>query len=204
MAKRGRPPKKKTEEVAKVEESKVEETKEEVEVQDEKEETKEDKRPNLNVSPPVSQSKQQRDLNEMIPVKNISNSSLIYISKNNPGYRVDWDGFGEEVYMEYKELINMRGSQRRFFEEPWIVCDWDVLEDLRVDKYYENLIDLDDINTIFDLTTDKLAEKLRKLPTGIRRLIADRAYELVRNGELDSMSKIRKIEQILDIELGTS
>lgn len=210
MAKRGRPPKDKTKEEIVVEtEEKVEDVKAETKTEPKKvekkvEEKKEDTRPNLNVSKPSSVSKESRDLNEMIPVKNITNSSLVYISKNNHGLRIDWTEFGEEVYIEYKELVNMRGSQRRFFEQPWIVCDWEVLEDLRVDQYYKDLIDLDNLDDIFALEPSALGTKLEKLPRGVRQLVADRANELVRNKELDSMNKIRKIEQVLKIDLGVS
>lgn len=208
MAKRGRPPKDtKKEETVGTEEAveKKVETKTKTEPKKvEKVEKKEDARPNLNVSKPSSVSKEARDLNEMIPVKNITNSSLVYISKNNHGLRIDWTEFGEEVYIEYKELINMRGSQRRFFEQPWIVCDWEVLEDLRVDQYYKDLIDLDNLDDIFDLDPEALGTRLEKLPRGVRQLVADRANELVRNKELDAMNKIRKIEQVLKIDLGVS
>lgn len=209
MAKRGRPPKnkKKEEEVVQSEETTEVETEKSEKPEEEvkpKESKKKNDKPNLNVSKPSSQKAKKRDLNEMIPVKNITNSSLVYVSKNNPGFRVDWMEFGEEVHIEYKELINMRGSQRRFFEEPWIVCDWEVLEDLGVDKYYKDLIDLDDIDKVFDYSDEKMSEVLRKLPKGARTLVADRAFELVRSKELDSMNKIRKIEQILKIDLGLS
>ena len=63
--------------------------------------------------------REQRDMNEMISVVCITNTPLVYESKNQIGYRVDWDGFLQENWIEYKELINMRSSQRAFFEQPW-------------------------------------------------------------------------------------
>jgi hypothetical protein len=145
--------------------------------------------------------KKERDLNEMIRVVNITNSKLVYISKTSPGYRIDWDEYLDENWMEYKELINMRNSQRRFFEEPWIICDWDVLEDLRVDKYYKNIIDLENLDDVFKKSPDELAKILDVVPNGIKKLIADRAYELRREKKLDSLSIIETIEKKLNIDL---
>lgn len=148
-----------------------------------------------------SKIKKQRDMNELIRVINITNSRLTYISKSQNGYRIDWDQFGEENWIEYKELLNMRGSQRKFFEEPWIMCDFDVLEDLKVDKYYKNIIDLDNLDTVFNKSAKELEKTLKIVPNGIKKLIVDRAIELIKNKALDRISVIETIEKTLNIEL---
>ena len=56
----------------------------------------------------------KRDMDELISVVCITNTPLVYVSKNQVGYRVDWGGFLEENWIEYRELINMRNSQRAF------------------------------------------------------------------------------------------
>lgn len=145
--------------------------------------------------------KKERDLNEMIKVVNITNSKLVYISKTSPGYRIDWDEYLDENWMEYKELINMRNSQRRFFEEPWIICDWEVLQDLRVEKYYKNIIDLENLDDVFKKSSEELSKILEIVPNGIKKLIADRAFELRREKKLDSLSVIETIEKKLNIDL---
>jgi len=150
---------------------------------------------------PKQQIKKQRDLNEMIRVVNITNSKLTYISRTSPGYQIDWDEFLDENWMEYKELINMRNSQRLFFEEPWVMCDWEVLEDLRIDKYYKNIVDLENLDTIFTKSIEELKQTLKIVPNGIKKLIADRAFELRREKKLDSISVIEVIEKTLNIDL---
>ena len=145
--------------------------------------------------------KQQRDMNEMISVVCITNTTLVYESKNQIGYRVDWDGFLQENWIEYKELINMRNSQRAFFEQPWVICDWDVLVDLKVDNYYKNIIDLEDLDSVFEKSSEELEKTLKIVPAGIKKLIVDRAFELRREKKLDSLSTIETIEKTLNIDL---
>lgn len=145
--------------------------------------------------------RKQRDMNEMISVVCITNTTLVYESKNQIGHRVDWDGFLQDNWIEYKELINMRNSQRAFFEQPWVICDWDVLVDLKVDHYYKNIIDLEDLDSVFQKTSEELEKTLKIVPTGIRKLIVDRAFELRRDKELDSLSTIETIEKTLNIDL---
>lgn len=149
----------------------------------------------------VSKVREKRDVNELINVVCITNSPLVYESKNQVGYRVDWGGYLQENWIEYKELINMRSSQRIFFEEPWIICDWDVLVDLKVDHYYKNIIDLENLDDVFKLPTEKLVETLKIVPSGIKGLIVDRAFELRREKVLDSLSVIETIENTLGIDL---
>jgi len=148
------------------------------------------------------ETKKQRDMNEMVSVVCITNTPLIYESRSQRGYRVDWDGFLQENWMEYKELINMRGSQKAFFEEPWIICDWDVLVDLKVDHYYKNIIDLENLDDIFTKSPEELEKTLKIVPKGIKKLIVDRAFELRREKKLDSLSVIEVIEKTLNIDLG--
>lgn len=145
--------------------------------------------------------KKQRDMNEMINVICITNTPLVYVSKNQMGYRVDWEGYLAENWMEYKELVNMRNSQRSFFTEPWIICDWDVLEDLKVEQYYKNIIDLKNLDDIFKKEPEELEEILNVVPRGIKTLIVDRAFELRKDKKLDSISVVETIEKTLNVDL---
>ena len=143
----------------------------------------------------------QRDMNELIKVVCITNAPLVYESRSQLGYRVYWDGYLSEAWMEYKELINMRNTYRAFFERPWIICDWDVLEDLRVEQYYKNIIDLENLDDVFKKTPKELEKTLKEIPDGIKALIVDRAFELRREKKLDSLSVIETIEKTLNVDL---
>lgn len=146
--------------------------------------------------------KKKRDMDELISVICITNTPLVYESKSQVGYRIEWGGFLEENWMEYRELINMRNSQRLFFEEPWIICDWDVLEDLNVTHYYKNIIDLENLDDVFFKKSPKELEKTLKIvPSGIKKLIQDRAFELRREKKLDSLNVIETIENTLNVDL---
>lgn len=149
----------------------------------------------------TSNVRHQRDMNELIRVVCITNAPLVYESRSQLGYRVYWDGYLSEAWMEYKELINMRNTYRAFFERPWIICDWDVLEDLRVEQYYKNIIDLENLDDVFKKTPKELEKTLKEVPDGIKALIVDRAFELRREKKLDSLSVIETIEKTLNVDL---
>lgn len=145
--------------------------------------------------------RKKRDMNELVSVVCITNTPLIYESRSQIGYRIEWGGFLEENWIEYKELVNMRNSQRAFFEEPWIICEWDVLEDLRVTNYYKNIIDLENLDDLFKKEPEDLKNTLKIAPIGVKKLILDRAFELRRDKQLDSLNIIETIEETLNVDL---
>ncbi len=174
---KGRPPAKKTEPEV-VKEVKVEETP---------------------VEKPKKVIKRQRDLNEMIDVKCIVQGGLNFITST--GLEVVWDKYGDTYPLEYKELLYMMNKFKRFFEEPWVIMEEDVIKDLHATHFYKHLIDYEDIDSIFAKTPDQVKDLLSKVPEGTKRLIADRATDALRNGTLDSLKVVEVLQKALNIEL---
>lgn len=144
--------------------------------------------------------KKQRDLNELIPVKCIANGGLVYKTSN--GLIIQWDNYGDINYVEYKELIHMFSRYKRFFTEPWIIMDIDVLEDLHVMYYYKDILGfLDDIDSLFNKNPNEFKDILTKVPDGVKRLIADRATKLIKDNKIDSLQMVKIIQDVLQIEL---
>lgn len=127
---------------------------------------------------------------------------FIYKSSLNPGYVVEWSGLGEIQEMEYRELVSMRGNQRRFFEENWILIDDPaVIKKLGVGRYYQNSLSTDDFEDVFNMSADEIKEIVPTLPGGTKDAIASEAKKKIDSGELDSRSAIKALEDSLDVEL---
>jgi len=143
--------------------------------------------------------KKQRDLNEMIDVKCIVQGGLNFITST--GLEVVWGKYGDIYPLEYKELLYMMNKYKRFFEEPWVIMEQDVIEDLHATHFYKNLIDYNEIDSIFTKTPEQVKDILSKVPEGTKRLIADRASSALRNGKLDSLKVVEVLQKELNIEL---
>ena len=85
-------------------------------------------------------------LDTMVTVVCNTIGGATYISKKASGYIVEWEDFGSEEYMELGELVAMRNTDRRFFEDNWITLEdtdeYDAMqlyEFLKVAKYYKNV-----------------------------------------------------------------
>jgi len=148
---------------------------------------------------PKKKIKEQRNLNELIEVKCIVHGGLYYVTSE--GFEVVWPNYGDINYLEYKELMHMAGKAKRFFIEPWIIMEQDILEDLRVAHHYKKMIDYENIDAIFKKSTEELKKVLPSLPDGTKRLIADRATSMIKEGKLDSLKTIEVLQTELKVDL---
>lgn len=147
----------------------------------------------------VKKYKRQRDLNEMVEVKCIVHGGLNFVTST--GLEVVWANYGDVYPLEFKELIYMMNKYKRFFEEPWVIMEQDVLEDLHATHFYKNIINYDEIDSVFTKTPEQVKDILNKVPEGTKRLIADRASNALRKGTLDSLKVIEILQKELNIEL---
>lgn len=138
----------------------------------------------------------------LIPVMNITAHGLVYLSRRT-GAEWNWERYGDIEYVEMQELLTMRNSQRRFLDEPWIlIMDEEVVHYLGLEKMYEKMVHPDNIESVFKMNNEKFKEVLDSAPKGIAQLIVGRAVEKVANGELDSMYKIKLLNEKFNIHLG--
>jgi hypothetical protein len=145
------------------------------------------------------------DLTRMICVKNIARGKLVYKSKRQLGYTLEWDKKGDINYIELGEFINLKNTDRRFITEPWIrIVEDDEVEILKyanILQHYKEIIGIDNVSEILKLDFERFKKKFDKLPDGYKNTVAEYAAEMIRNGELDSIKIKNYIEEVMDIDL---
>ena len=153
------------------------------------------------------QSSAKIPLDTIVPVVCNVVGGAIYESQKIKGYTVYWDAFGSVEYMELSELVSMRNTSRRFFEDNWIVLgDTDeytaiqLYEFLKVSKLYENVFTPENIDSIFDLDANSIIKTISTLSKGMKSTIATRAKEKIDAKELDSNNKIEALETALNVK----
>lgn len=143
----------------------------------------------------------QIELNEMICLRSVTKGGLTYISPKT-GMEVTWDDYNTEEYIEYGEILTMKSSKPRFLTEPFVVIDdVEVAEKLGYQKMYDEMLDVDNLDSFYKSTIEEMEEQLEKSPKGIKRLIGDKAREQIKDGELVDIRKIKLLEDELKIEL---
>ena len=144
----------------------------------------------------------QIDENELIPCRSMTKGILYYKSKRT-GTIYEWADYGDVTYIEFKELQNMLGSDGKAFVHQllFVIEDEDVVKALRLQKFYENYQEIDNLSDLFYLDNDILVDVLKNLPHGLKESAKAVAVQEVRNGNQDSASKIRTMEEGLGVEL---
>ena len=106
--------------------------------------------------------------------------------------------------MELGELVAMRNTDRRFFEDNWIVLEdtdeYDAMqlyEFLKVSKYYNNVFTSRNVDELFSYSKDKIAKTISTLSRGMKETIAARAKQKLDENTLD-----KNIIDILESSLG--
>jgi len=141
------------------------------------------------------------DKNELIPVMNITNGPLLYKSLKT-GMSVKFEQYGDVEYLEVGELLTMRSSQKRYLEEPWmLIMDEEIVNYLGLDKLYKKLISPQNVDKIFTFDQPTFQEIIENAPMGYNQLIISRAKQRLKDGSLDSLAKIKILEEKFNIQL---
>lgn len=136
-----------------------------------------------------------------VTVRNGFQGRLVYQSRKT-GEMFVWDNFGDEQDMELRELKNAKNSYKKFFINNWFMFDDDWIVDyLGVRQFYKNAVSIDDFDKIFKQKPDELKKTISEMSEGQKQSVAYRARTLISNGEIDSLSVVSTLEELLGTEL---
>lgn len=134
----------------------------------------------------------------------------VYISRKG-GYTVEWDDIGGIEYMELSELQSMRNTDKRFFEDSWIVVvdaedsngneysPREIYEFLRVAQYYEGVYTPETIEEIFNKTSIEIIRDITPLSVGMKNTISTYAKKKYDADDID-LNIVNALEQALGIQ----
>lgn len=137
---------------------------------------------------------------------------LIYVN-GRTGDTFLWDNFGDYQALTMGDLRAMRGSQNKFFSNNYIFIDHveeegyqdvtpeEVYKLLGVSQYYKDILSPENFTEIFTLSESEMRKRLLRLGVGAKTNVIVAANEAIKRGDLDSLKKIRMIEELLNCEL---
>lgn len=143
--------------------------------------------------------KQTFEMNELVIVRNATQGKLVIYDSD--GFANIFDDFGYSLEMEYKELLRLKKQSINMFKQNYIEISPVVAKSLGVDKFYQNALSIDSFDEIFELNEDDLKKKILSLNDSTKRSVGLRAVTLIENGQLDSLKKIKTLEDALGYKL---
>ena len=105
--------------------------------------------------------------------------------------------------MEYQDLQALKSTRSSYLYKPrFIIEDEELIEQWSGDfkKMYDEIVTMD-VEALFRLPIGQLKSKLKKAPAGVQLAVKNMAGEKIMNGTLDSIAKIKAIDEVLDTQL---
>ena len=154
------------------------------------------------VKKPIAKEVKKYAPTDMIRCRSITYGELLLTgAKTKWLYR--WANYGDVTEMEYQDLQALRSTRSSYLFKPrFIIEDEDLVEQWKSDfgSMYEDII-ATDVEAMFKLPPAQLRAKLKKAPTGIQQAVKNLAGEKIMNGSLDSLAKIKAIDEVLGTQL---
>lgn len=149
----------------------------------------------------------QKSARKYAPTDRIPCRSLTYgeLLLTGPKTRLlhTWSNYGDVTEMEYQDLQALKSTRSSYLYKPrFIIEDEELVEQWAGDfkKMYDEIVEMD-VEDLFRLPIGQLKAKLKKAPAGVQLAVKNMAGEKIMNGTLDSLAKIKAIDEVLDTQL---
>ena len=141
------------------------------------------------------------------PTETISCRSVCYGELILEGYKskilYTWANYGDYADVEYQDLQALQSRKSAFLTKPlFIIEDEELVEQWgsMLKPIYEK-IDEADLEQLLKLAPSQLKKKLKVLPEGFKESVKTMAAAKIVSGELDSLNRIKAIDEVLGTEL---
>lgn len=114
-----------------------------------------------------------------------------------------WANYGDTTDVEFQDLQALRSTRSSYLFKPrFVIEDEELVAQWGKDlgDMYNNIIDID-AEDLFKLPANQFKSKLKKAPKGVQQAVKNIAGEKILNGSLDSLAKIKAIDEILGTDL---
>ena len=139
---------------------------------------------------------------DLIPCRSITYGELLLTAPKSK-LLYSWSNYGDITEIEFQDLQALKSMRSSYIFKPrFIIEDLELVEQWNKDlgKIYSDIIEVD-VEDLFNLPLNQFKSKLKKAPSGIQQAVKNVAGEKILNGSLDSLAKIRAIDEILGTDL---
>ena len=153
------------------------------------------------IKPVVKQPKKFAQ-DDMIPCRSVTYGELLLTGPKSK-LLYSWANYGDVTEIPFQDLQALRSTRSSYLFRPrFIIEDEDLVElwakDLK--DMYDNLVD-EDVDALFKLPLNQFKSQLKKAPMCVQQAVKNIAGEKILNGSLDSLAKIKAIDEILNTDL---
>ena len=154
------------------------------------------------VKKPVAKTPRKYAPDDLIPCRSVTYGELLLSAPKSKLMYV-WANYNDVTEVEFQDLQALKSTRSNYLFRPRIVIeDEELVEQWSKDfKDMYSKITHVDVEEIFDLPLGKFKTALKNAPKGVQQAVKNIAGEKIMNGSLDSLAKIRAIDEILGTDL---
>ena len=114
-----------------------------------------------------------------------------------------WTEYGDETEIEYRDLAAIVRTKSPYVYSPLFVIDNDdfIKEFPQLQKFYEDSYSVTDLESILSLPVADMVASINSLPSGAKETMKNIASTQIGDGRLDSVRKIKALDEIFGTEL---
>lgn len=139
---------------------------------------------------------------DMITCRSLTYGELLLTGKKSH-LLYSWANYGDTTEVEYQDLQALKSTRSSYLFKPRFIIEDEEL----VEQWGKEFIDMNksivdvDVEDMFKLPINQFKSKLKKAPKGVQQAVKNIAGEKILNGSLDSLAKIKAIDDTLGTDL---
>lgn len=150
---------------------------------------------------PTTQERRKFAPDDMITCRSVCYGELLYPAKKS-GLVYRFAGYGDETEIEFADLQALRSTRSGYLHKPYFVIeDEELLEQWPDMKKVADSIAQIDGERFFNLPPQQFRKALTEMPMGFRDTMRNMANAKINDGSLDSLSKIKILDEVLGTDL---
>lgn len=139
---------------------------------------------------------------DMITCRSVTYGELL-LTGTKSKLLYSWANYNDTTEVEFQDLQALKSTKSSYLFKPrFVIEDEELVEQWKKDlgDMYKNITDMD-VEDLFKLPVGQFKSKLKKAPNGVQQAVKNIAGEKILNGSLDSLTKIKAIDEILGTDL---
>ena len=139
---------------------------------------------------------------EGVPCKSITSGGL-YMTGIKSHILYEWADNGDITEVEYQDLLAAIRSNSGYIIKPLFVIEDEELVSQypKLKKIYDTMYSFRDLKEVLELPVGSMKTTILSLPEGAKESIKHIASQMVTNGTLDSVRKIKVLDDIFNTQL---
>ena len=156
----------------------------------------------LEKEPETPKKKKKFEQTDLVLCRSVTTGGL-YMEGSKTKQIYQWSDYGDESEIEYRDLVaEIRTKSPFIFTPRFIIEDEDFIAEFpQLSQFYAQYLSVKDLREILELPVSQMARKISELPQGAKESIRTIASSMVASGAIDSVAKIKKLDEIFDTDM---